>query len=153
MFVFYNSSAENAKIVRQIAIRKEKFRLLSVVQSAIKSWKGRSLGTVGISIAHLDQGWTMRRWMIVSRRRARGRPRAPGWNGTASGGENPGLVAEQHFPDYLRTLADHRRPSEPLYRATRSRDPRSTPNLVFPPTVPLQSSRSLTQRWFTRALV
>lgn len=93
--------------------------------------------TVGVSITHLDQGWTMRGWMIVSRWRARGRPRAPGRNGTASGGENPGLVAEQHFPDFLRTLADHRPPSVPLYRATRSRDPRSTSNVLF--------SRSLTQ--------
>lgn len=66
----------------------------------------------GENIAHLDQRWTMRGWMVVSRRRARGRPRAPGRNGTASGGENPGLVAEQHFLDFLRTLADHLRPPE-----------------------------------------
>lgn len=66
------------------------------------------------NIAHLDQRWTMRGWMVVSRRRARGRPRAPGRNGTASGGENPGLVAEQHFLDFLRTLADHLRPPEPF---------------------------------------
>lgn len=54
----------------------------------------------------------MRRWMIVSRRRARGWPRAPGRDGTTSGGENPGLVAEQHFPDLFRTFADHLRSSE-----------------------------------------
>lgn len=75
------------------------------------------------NIAHLDQRWTMRGWMIVSRRRARGRPRAPGRNGTASGGENPGLVAEQHFLDFLRTLADHLRLPEPF--SSRSQDPRS----------------------------
>lgn len=44
--------------------------------------------------------------MIMSRRWARGRPRAPRRDGTASGGENPGLVAEQHLPDLLRTAAD-----------------------------------------------
>lgn len=48
----------------------------------------------------------MRRGMIMSRRWARGRPRAPRRDGTASGGENPGLVAEQHLPDLLRTAAD-----------------------------------------------
>jgi len=55
---------------------------------------------------YLDQGWTVRRGMIVPRRWARGWPRAPGRDGTASGGENPGLVAEQHLPDLLRTAAD-----------------------------------------------
>lgn len=79
---------------------------------------------------HLDQGWTMRRWMIMSRRRARGRPRAPGRNGAASGGENPGLVAEQHFPDFLRTFADHLRPPEPPFQPNRPWFPRSTSNLL-----------------------
>lgn len=58
------------------------------------------------SIIYLDQGWTVRLLTIVSRRRARGWPRAPGRDGAASGGENPGLVAEQHFPDLLRNFAE-----------------------------------------------
>lgn len=61
---------------------------------------------VGVDRANLDQGRTVRRGMIVSRRWARGWPRAPGRDGTASGGENPGLVAEQHLPDLFRTVAD-----------------------------------------------
>lgn len=44
--------------------------------------------------------------MIMSRRWARGWPRAPRRDGTASGGENPGLVAEQHLPDLFHTVAD-----------------------------------------------
>lgn len=61
---------------------------------------------VGVDRANLDQGRTVRRGMIMSRRWARGWPRAPRRDGTASGGENPGLVAEQHLPDLLRTAAD-----------------------------------------------
>lgn len=61
---------------------------------------------MGVDRANLDQGWTVRRGMIMSRRWARGWPRAPRRDGTASGGENPGLVTEQHLPDLLRTAAD-----------------------------------------------
>lgn len=71
---------------------------------------------------HLDQRRTVRRWMIVPRRWARGWPRAPGRDGAASGGENPGLVAEQHLPDLLRTSAEPaaRRASFAPAAATRS---------------------------------
>lgn len=60
----------------------------------------------------------MRGWTIVSRWRARGRPSAPGRDATAAGGENPGLVTEQHFTDVLReSTADLPRSPDFLPRA------------------------------------
>jgi len=72
-------------------------------------------------VAYLDQGRTVRRGMIVSRRWARGWPRAPGRDGTASGGENSGLVTEQHLPDLHRTAADLSAPQKSAGRRTSPR--------------------------------
>lgn len=49
----------------------------------------------------------MIRWIVVVQGGwTRGRPVAPGRDSTGTGGENPGLVSEQHFTDILRESAD-----------------------------------------------
>jgi len=95
---------------------------LRFCSTALRSWlslKYRSKQRE--RVAYLDQGRTVRRGMIVSRWWARGWPRAPGRDGTASGGENSGLVTEQHLPDLHRTAAD---PSAPQKSAGRRTPPR-----------------------------
>lgn len=89
---------------------------------------------------YLDQGRTMRRGVIVSRRWARGWPRAPGRDGTASGGENPGLVAEQHLPDLFRTSADPLSPRISAGRRTLWRVPVRSP--IDTPIPPLSATLS-----------
>lgn len=77
----------------------------------------------------------------MPRRWARGWPRAPGRDGTASGGENPGLVAEQHLPDFLRTAADSSPPRMSADRSTLPRVLARSPIVASIPPLPATLSR------------